>query len=237
MLQNEANNKMFGHSWLEEPVKVLPYYRASMVEAVEALVKMGYKWWKKAEDLDEVQIEAIRIELIDILHFVLSDEIRAAGSIEKALVDYEETVSVLALYGIGSFAQQDFANLPGIKPSDEMPSVYIVTDIDLFSFNDLCEQLIFTALLQGRANLTSLTLLFDKIGMTANDVYLRYTAKHTLNMFRNVNGQKEGTYKKVWNGVEDDVILANYIQQKGEHLTKESLYAYLTEQYKRLELS
>ena len=45
-----------------------PWYRAVMVEAVEALDHHGWKWWKASTpDLPQVQIE-----LVDIWHFVLS---------------------------------------------------------------------------------------------------------------------------------------------------------------------
>jgi len=43
---------------------------AVLVEAGELLESFGYKWWKKQEQ--EKDIDNIKVELIDILHFMLS---------------------------------------------------------------------------------------------------------------------------------------------------------------------
>jgi dimeric dUTPase (all-alpha-NTP-PPase superfamily) len=49
------------------------YYRAIWVECAELLDHYGWKWWKKqAPDLDQV-----KLEIVDIWHFGLSDLIRA----------------------------------------------------------------------------------------------------------------------------------------------------------------
>src|SRR5574341_680625 len=46
--------------------------RAVMVEAVEALDHLGWKWWKAKPVADESQF---RLELVDIWHFILSNEL------------------------------------------------------------------------------------------------------------------------------------------------------------------
>ncbi len=49
------------------------YYRAIWVECAEMLDHFGWKWWKKqAADIDQV-----KLELVDIWHFALSELIRA----------------------------------------------------------------------------------------------------------------------------------------------------------------
>ena len=49
------------------------YYRAIWVECAEMLDHYGWKWWKKqTPDLDQV-----KLELVDIWHFALSEMIRA----------------------------------------------------------------------------------------------------------------------------------------------------------------
>ena len=49
------------------------YYRAIWVECAEMLDHFGWKWWKKqAPDLDQV-----KLELVDIWHFALSELLRA----------------------------------------------------------------------------------------------------------------------------------------------------------------
>ncbi len=40
--------------------------------------------------------------------------------------------------------------------------------------------------------------------LTLNQLYSMYIGKNILNMFRQDNGYKDGTYRKVWNGLEDN---------------------------------
>lgn len=58
-----------------------PWTRAIMAEGVEALDHYGWKWWKKQEpDLPQV-----RLELVDIWHFMLSKQLEeCSGNIEWA---------------------------------------------------------------------------------------------------------------------------------------------------------
>ena len=59
-----------------------PYYRAIWVECAELLDHFGWKWWKhQVPDHDQV-----KLELVDIWHFGLSELIRAE-QIDDALVD------------------------------------------------------------------------------------------------------------------------------------------------------
>ncbi len=59
-----------------------PYYRAIWVECAELLDHFGWKWWKhQVPDLDQV-----KLELVDIWHFGLSELIRAE-QLEDTLVD------------------------------------------------------------------------------------------------------------------------------------------------------
>ena len=46
------------------------------------------------------------------------------------------------------------------------------------------------------------------LGYTEEDIYRTYVAKNLLNIFRQQNGYKDGSYIKDWNGEEDNVILA-----------------------------
>jgi hypothetical protein len=48
--------------------------------------------------------------------------------------------------------------------------------------------------------------------LTWNVLYELYIAKNVLNMFRQANGYKDGTYVKIWDGLEDNVILMDIIK-------------------------
>ena len=95
------------------------YYRAVWVECAELLDHFGWKWWKKQDaDLDQV-----KLEIVDIWHFGLSELLRADGvdedlalrlivALEHAQsVDFRRAVEHLALtslagrrFDLGAFA-------------------------------------------------------------------------------------------------------------------------------------
>ncbi|MCZ6709539.1 MAG: dUTP diphosphatase [Gammaproteobacteria bacterium] len=73
----DSHNKHVHPDWLTQGYE---YYRAVWVECAELLDHFGWKWWKKQEpDLDQV-----KLEIVDIWHFGLSDLIRA-GELENAV--------------------------------------------------------------------------------------------------------------------------------------------------------
>ena len=49
------------------------------------------------------------------------------------------------------------------------------------------------------------------IDMDLPELFRQYVGKNTLNFFRQDHGYKEGTYIKVWNGEEDNEVLANIV--------------------------
>jgi dimeric dUTPase (all-alpha-NTP-PPase superfamily) len=66
----DSHNRQVHPQWLTQGYE---YYRAIWVECAELLDHFGWKWWKKQDpDLDQV-----KLEIVDIWHFGLSDLIRA----------------------------------------------------------------------------------------------------------------------------------------------------------------
>ncbi|HEY5647668.1 MAG TPA: dUTP diphosphatase [Pseudomonadales bacterium] len=66
----EAHNRHVHPEWRTQGYE---YYRAIWVECAELLDHFGWKWWKQQRaDLDQV-----KLEIVDIWHFALSDLLRA----------------------------------------------------------------------------------------------------------------------------------------------------------------
>jgi len=65
--QLRLNNLTFP-TWKKD-LTTVDWQCAIMVEAGELLESFGYKWWKKTKK----DIENVKVELIDILHFVISN--------------------------------------------------------------------------------------------------------------------------------------------------------------------
>ncbi|MDC9715441.1 MAG: dUTPase, partial [Gammaproteobacteria bacterium] len=62
------------------------------------------------------------------------------------------------------------------------------------------------------------------------ELYKRYLVKNQLNTFRQDNGYKEGSYVKLWGGVEDNVVAFQLMEAQPD-LTPEQLYKKLQEVY------
>lgn len=73
----DAHNRQVHERWRTQDY---PYYRAVWVECAELLDHFGWKWWKhQVPEADQV-----KLEVVDIWHFGLSDLLRA-GAINDAL--------------------------------------------------------------------------------------------------------------------------------------------------------
>jgi hypothetical protein len=53
-----------------------------------------------------------------------------------------------------------------------------------------------------------------------DDLYRSYVAKNVLNMFRQDHGYKRGDYIKVWDGQEDNEVLAELITSLDSYQTR-----------------
>lgn len=56
------------------------WYRAIWTECAEMLDHYGWKWWKHQQP----DLEQVRLELVDILHFAMSDYLLRADDLEQA---------------------------------------------------------------------------------------------------------------------------------------------------------
>lgn len=51
------------------------------------------------------------------------------------------------------------------------------------------------------------------MAMDLDELFRQYVGKNTLNFFRQDHGYKEGTYIKIWHGLEDNEVLANVVNK------------------------
>ena len=69
--------------------------------------------------------------------------------------------------------------------------------------------------------------------MDLDELFRQYVGKNTLNFFRQDHGYKEGTYIKIWNGEEDNEVLANLVNTLDASATdfQQQLYTALEGKY------
>jgi hypothetical protein len=67
-------------------------------------------------------------------------------------------------------------------------------------------------------------------GLNLDALYKLYIGKNILNQFRQDHGYKEGSYIKIWNGEEDNVVMQRVLEEN-EEVTPDGLYKALKEAY------
>lgn len=187
-----------------------PYLRAVVVEAAEAIEHHGWKWWKQQHrDLGQLQME-----LVDIWHFLLSEILlRNGGDEDKARFYLEAAYERQSPTRRLQFDGQE----------------YSLEELELL---DLLQALIGTAA-AGRVELGLFAEIMSGCELDWPELYKQYVSKNVLNFFRQDHGYQEGTYRKIWNGREDNEVLVEVMAtlDAGDPSFKDSLYALLEAAY------
>lgn len=82
-------------------------------------------------------------------------------------------------------------------------------------------------------DVASFATLMAGVDLSFDELYVRYVGKNVLNFFRQDHGYQEGTYKKEWDGKEDNEHLVEVIASldSGAEDFKEQLYYALEKRY------
>lgn len=187
-----------------------PYLRAVVVEAAEAIEHHGWKWWKQQHrDLGQLQME-----LVDIWHFLLSEILlRNGGDEDKA-----------RLYLEAAYERQSPTRRLQFDGQE-----YSLEELELL---DLLQALIGTAA-AGRVELGLFAEIMSGCELDWPELYKQYVSKNVLNFFRQDHGYQEGTYRKIWNGREDNEVLVEVMAtlDAEDPSFKDSLHALLEAAY------
>ena len=104
----------------------------------------------------------------------------------------------------------------------------IKTTIELLAKETLIDQGAHFSIIAG---------VMNHLNMPFDELFEIYVGKNVLNMFRQDNGYKEGTYKKIWNGREDNEHLSDIIKSLDSNSTtfKDDVYIALADAYPETE--
>ncbi|MEE4298930.1 MAG: dUTP diphosphatase [Pseudomonadales bacterium] len=128
-------------------------------------------------------LDQVELELVDIWHFGLSLLLRDGGT-GDALVE--------------AFA----SGLPGERRAP---------GADGERFRRCIERLAAAAVAERRFDVEAFLDCLAWLGMDAASLYASYVGKNVLNGFRQRNGYKDGSYRKVWAGREDNEHLVEIV--------------------------
>ncbi|MEE3143652.1 MAG: dUTP diphosphatase [Pseudomonadota bacterium] len=208
MLALQANvNAKVDPNWITARY---PYLRAVAIEGAEAIEHHGWKWWKKQDkDLSQLQME-----LVDIWHFILSE----------ILLRNDDNQSTSLEYLLNALS--DANNLQLIELDN---TTYKLNETDLVTKLEL----LIAISIARRIDLGLFESIMRDCELTWTDLFCQYVGKNVLNMFRQDNGYKEGTYRKMWEGREDNEHLVEILESLDPDLPsfKDEIYSALTNTY------
>lgn len=195
--------------------KSLDWGTTILTEGAECSSSVNFKWWKADTD----DWENVEVETIDLHHFIMSILL--------------ETYSAEHLANIYDYIYEQ--------------RVFDEDDIPVTEFHAVVKHLIYHGLAYdlGRneeamyALINSFfNLLFNFTSIdTVDELHTLYITKNCLNKFRQDNGYKDGTYKKMWISsekdleVEDNVIAWELASQLDNTNKFDNLYKELKKYY------
>lgn len=217
-LQQQLNDNTNGKEWekgITKNGKIIDWKRCAYLECAELIESYPWKHWKSIDASPDY--ENIKIETVDIWHFIMS----------LALQEYY-------LGNLGDINQlaKDIINTPNydafcqdIKPTDK----------NYYEQIECVEELIKDLFCQSKT--TKIIESFFEVAMQSNlnldTLYKLYIGKNILNQFRQDNGYKQGTYIKIWNNKEDNVIMQEILDSQDD-ISADELYKRLQEVYQSL---
>jgi dimeric dUTPase (all-alpha-NTP-PPase superfamily) len=216
MLENQLmlNTSAYANDWHDKARSGEWSYTMAAIQEVAEFNKSSWlPWWSKAER----DWSNSRIELVDALHFMLSEAIashsledigKAASDIHLALLASDKTQT--------EFDQVELVRRSKVL-SKELSEEEFKTQDAFKALFELC---------------TYINFSFDKL-------YALYLGKSVLNKFRQQHGYKEGKYSKIWeteseNGKEDredNYFLAEWVGGMNTAPTIEQVKNWLANEY------
>ncbi len=215
-LQNQLNDATNGEEWVKgitKNNKVINWKRCIYMECAEMIDSFPWKHWKNIEV--EPDWDNLQIEVVDVWHFIMS----------LAIENYSQT-----LRGGVEDVANDISELSSFTQIETLATEFA----DQNSVIEKVENIMRIALAKEKLDLEALiSEFFDLVvmsGLNLDTLYRLYVGKNILNQFRQDHGYKDGSYIKIWDGEEDNVVMKRVWEENGE-LTPEKLYHELTKYY------
>lgn len=218
-MQQNLNDQTCGRGWengYTKEGKIINWKRCIYMECAELIDSFSWKHWKNIKA--PLNLDNATIELVDIWHFLMSllledCKVNSSGNIEIL------AKNICAVSGFNDFCKEPFS-------VDENSHYEIINDIEALihkcsGFDSKISDI-----------LTNYFRISLKCGVNLSVLFKFYLGKNILNKFRQDNGYKQGNYKKIWNGKEDNEIISELLAS-GLNKPNE-IYSALCEIYKKL---
>jgi dimeric dUTPase (all-alpha-NTP-PPase superfamily) len=214
-LQQRLNDATNGEEWeygMTKNGKLIDWKRCSYLECAELIESYPWKHWKNIDA--DPDYENIKIEAVDIWHFIMS----------QALSDYR-----VKELGTMETLADNIINLPNFKDFEQLVTP---TTKDVYAQIEVVESLMQILFCGGSTEKLIMSFLDVAMqsGLNLESLYKLYVGKNILNQFRQDHGYKEGSYIKIWDGEEDNAAMQKMLDEDPE-ITPEVLYQKLKEAY------
>ncbi|MCI4406619.1 MAG: dUTP diphosphatase [Sulfuricurvum sp.] len=215
-LQQQLNDATNGIGWekgITKEGKPINWRRCIYMESAEMIDSFSWKHWKSiAQPTDYANLQ---IEIVDVWHFVMSLVLEFSNKAES-IEELSERMAQTPEY------RKLNTSIPLTFGSDLLLMTRIENVMRL-SLIPISAEMV-GALVEEFFELAYLGAL------NATELYRLYVGKNILNQFRQDHGYKEGSYIKIWNGLEDNAVMKNAWEEHPD-MTPEELYEILKEAY------
>lgn len=213
LLQKKLNDSTNGKNWelgVNKFGKEINWLRCIHMEVAELIESTPWKHWKNINS--EPDMNNIHVELVDIWHFLMSYILQETNA--------PKAVSLVNTHCIYEAASEVDVKLM-VKEAEKLSYISLAIDTgNMPSFS-------------GIERFIDQFFRCCKIsGLSFNWLQKLYIGKNCLNQFRQDHGYKEGTYIKVWNGSEDNVVMVKLLEMM-ENVSFDELYSKLKEEYSK----
>jgi len=227
-MQDKLNVLVCGKNWkdnfCENSSKPISWFFAILDESTEFLNSFQWKHWKDTDptstttikvkngEIPVIDLKNAKMEVVDLWHFFISMFLAKHSKNLNNPNQKKRLIKEVAM---------EKERLEPLFEGFATMETYLE------------KMVMFAAQNEPARGMGMLQLLGDFIGLDFDEVFEIYIKKNTLNIFRQEHGYKEGTYKKIWNGKEDNECLIEILADtKKEDLTFEYIYDKLEEKYK-----
>lgn len=223
-LQHKCNQLLIAPDYLENTPENVDFALAADKEFFESLDHLSYKWWKKDSD----NLDQVALEMVDVIHFGISHTILSHANNENAKALFKQPADML----IKHLEQKSDTIMEIVQRAQEIAAENSLSP----------DQTVLNLITAYREDFIN-SHVGDKIVLAcviayfciynANEIFNLYVAKNALNIFRAQNGYKDGSYIKMWNGMEDNKYVETYVasHDMSQPDAVDLLNAYLTTEY------
>lgn len=217
-LQQALNDNTNGKNWEQGTTKngkIIDWKRCIYLECAELIESYPWKHWKNIDA--EADYQNIKIETVDIWHFIMSQalqeyKVQNIGTVE----DLAKKINHL----------EDMSNFTGSVAKSEK---------NYYEQIEVAEALM--RILFCSHSIEALIIAFIHVAIEAelnlDALYKLYIGKNILNKFRQDHGYKDGSYIKIWEGEEDNTYMQKFLDERPD-ITPDALYDALKECYPKV---